>query len=98
MDHFAKFIDKVLTVDMLIDFYHFTGDNLVLTKTKDDGEVIKVTITRESDYYVITDGTQQPLRIPVTVKLPPVLESAIVPVAFKPPLFGGKKASTVFLV
>ena len=90
MDHFAKFMDKVLTVDLLIDFYCFEDNELILTKVADDGAVHTVKLMRDIEYYTIYDSESlEPIRIPEAVKLPTFVEPDIVPIAFKPPVFGG---------
>ncbi len=88
MDFFAKFGQTRLSVDLLIDFYQYTNNELTLTKTKDDGTTATVILRRDTEYIEVKDGNLAPLAIPNEVKLPPLLEKDIVPLAFKPPLFG----------
>jgi hypothetical protein len=99
MDHFAKFMDKVLTVDMLMEFIHFSENELSISKDLGDGKVATVKIIKSKNYYLLSDSNgAKTLRIPEAVKLPalPDINTNVVPIAFKPPLFGGKYVFEIF--
>ena len=93
MNYFAKFGDVKLSVDLLIEFVQYKNNILTLTKKMDDGTVVTVKIEKDDQFYKIYDRELPVLKIPLDVKLPELKEKEMIPLAFKPPLFGGKATS-----
>lgn len=86
---FRKFGDKLMTVEMLLDFKIFDQKSKSVKIESAEGDDF-ITLTQTATHYMVLDSKGSEIaRVPLEVHIPtPKQEKVVKTIAFEPPLFG----------